>query len=85
MSISKNQKPLLQRSTHFYNKEAFAWVLSLIDKAGKDNRKVYRNKEVLIKRILMILRDHKEEIKIKEIREFLDITQKELADLTGQR
>ncbi len=65
--------------------QGFGLYLGAPDAYGSGPDEVYRNRDVLIKRVLMILRDHKAEIKIKEIRELLGITQQELADLTGQQ
>ncbi len=52
---------------------------------GTGPDEVYRSKEALSKRILMLFVEHKIHLKLKEIREIRGISQTELGNLLGQK
>jgi len=55
------------------------------DSFGAGPDEVYRNIDSLLKRISMLLIEHKINIKLKEIRELLGKTQEEISILSGQK
>lgn len=52
---------------------------------GSGPDEVYRNEESLLKRISMLLIEHKINIKLKEVRELLGKTQEEISIISGQK
>jgi len=65
--------------------QGFGLYLGQVKTYGEGPNEIYRNKDILIKRLSMILKDNKEEISLKEIRELLGITQEDIARLLGQQ
>ena len=55
------------------------------DSYGSGPDEVYRSSDSLVKRISMLLVEHKRNIQLKEVRELLGKTQKEFSTLSGQK
>ncbi len=55
------------------------------DSFGTRPDEIYRSVDSLLKRVVMILNEHKSVIKLKEVRELLGKTQGELSILSGQK
>jgi DNA-binding XRE family transcriptional regulator len=80
----------LQLDDQFINIEwkpnkGFGLYLGDDDSYGVGPNEVYRSAEPLVKRVSMLFREHKLNLKLKEIREILGVSQKELAELLGKQ
>lgn len=63
----------------------FGLYSSSDDSFGTRPDEIYRSVDSLLKRVVMILNEHKSVIKLKEVRELLGKTQGELSILSGQK
>lgn len=56
-----------------------------VDSYGLGPSEIYRDKDILFKRVKMLFMEHKQHLKLKEIREILGMSQIQLGELLGQK